>query len=170
MEAGRQRLIALCSPVALLCFAQFLTLSRGPAPLASSAPAGSAPSASAPSTGAAAVSTISGDWQGALEVGGAKLRLALHLVRTPEGPLKATLDSLDQGAMGIPVETATFEDGTLRLALTSLGARFEGKLGKDAAEIAGTWTQGPTSLPLTLSRAVGGAAAGRAPGATPAPS
>src|SRR5579863_3109421 len=47
---------------------------------------------------------IAGDWQGTLSAGGTELRLVLHITKSSDGSLKATLDSIDQpGANGIPV-------------------------------------------------------------------
>jgi hypothetical protein len=96
-------------------------------------------------------SPVAGDWIGTLDAG-VKLRLAFHLKIGDEGKLTATLDSPDQGATGIPIETATFVDGTLRLELPALHASFDGRLDEAAHKIAGTWTQGGASLPLVLMR------------------
>ena len=43
---------------------------------------------------------IVGDWNGKLTVGTAELRLVLHITKAADGSLKATLDSIDQGAPG----------------------------------------------------------------------
>jgi len=53
-----------------------------------------------------------GDWLGALEIPTGSLRLIFHITRSDEG-LSATVDSVDQGANGIPVTTVTFTDGKL---------------------------------------------------------
>jgi len=44
---------------------------------------------------------VTGDWNGTLHANGAELRLVLHISKNPDGGLKATLDSVDQGANGI---------------------------------------------------------------------
>jgi pimeloyl-ACP methyl ester carboxylesterase len=90
-----------------------------------------------------------GIWLGVLDVGPVKLRLAFHVDQQPDGSLHATLDSLDQGASGIPVDRATLTGSTVRFELTRLNATFEGKLEGDA--LVGTFTQG-RPLPLALSR------------------
>jgi hypothetical protein len=87
-----------------------------------------------------------GDYQGTLVVGPASLRLILHLTRLGEGGYSASIDSVDQGASGIPVETAAVEGGMLKLTLPKLRASFEGEIG--ASTIKGLWTQGGISLPL----------------------
>lgn len=103
---------------------------------------------------------ITGDWNGKLNANGAELRLVLHLTKNADGSLKATLDSVDQGANGIPVSSATLKDSKLNLKVDAVSGAYEGKVNTDASEIAGTWTQG-ASLPLTFHR--GGVAVKPAP-------
>ncbi len=91
-----------------------------------------------------------GIWLGVLDTGAVKLRLAFHVDKQPDGSLRATLDSLDQGATGIAVDRAVLTGSSVRFEMTKLGATFEGKLDGDA--LAGTFTQGGRSLPLALSR------------------
>ena len=93
---------------------------------------------------------VAGDWLGALDVGPTKLRLALHVEKTGDGRLGATLNSIDQGAK-IPVDTAVFESGTLRLSLKAIGASYEGTLNAEGA-LEGTWSQGARKLPLVFHR------------------
>jgi hypothetical protein len=120
----------------------------GTLPLVWRRPSGEAPPAPKP----AAPSDIDGDWQGTLNAGGTSLRLVVHIVNTEAG-LTATMDSLDQGAMGIPVTTVTRDGSSLALDIRGIGGRFEGRIGGDQSTIVGTWSQGGNSLPLTLSRA-----------------
>lgn len=94
---------------------------------------------------------IEGTWQGTLQSGGVSLRLGLHVSRNSSGLLTATLDSIDQGATGLPIKETTFIDGTLRLEMPDFHAHFEGKLNPAATEITGTFTQG-TSVPVTFKR------------------
>jgi len=47
---------------------------------------------------------LAGNWAGTLEAGAARLRLVLH-VTAGESGLTAKIDSVDQGATGIPVTT-----------------------------------------------------------------
>ena len=97
---------------------------------------------------------IAGDWSGVLDVGAAKLTLVLHVTAEAAGGLKATLDSPDQGASGIPVDAVTFQDGTLKFEMKRLMATFEGVLNKEGTEISGKFTQGGASFPLALKRGV----------------
>jgi pimeloyl-ACP methyl ester carboxylesterase len=94
-------------------------------------------------------SEIAGDWSGILDAG-QKLRLVFHLTGTTAG-IQATLDSLDQGAKGIPVSSATLEGRTLTMALAAVGGAFRGTLSADGSTLEGSWTQGQ-SFPLVLKR------------------
>jgi hypothetical protein len=112
---------------------------------------------------------IAGDWQGTLSAGGVQLRLVLHITAAKDGSLTATLDSLDQGANGIPVNAVTLKDSKLSLAVDAVHGSYEGTVNKDATEIDGTWSQ-LQPLPLNFTRAPAQAAAAPSPAAPkPAP-
>jgi hypothetical protein len=112
---------------------------------------------------------IAGDWQGTLSAGGVQLRLVLHIAAAKDGSLTATLDSLDQGANGIPVNAVTLKDSKLSLAVDAVHGSYEGTVNKDATEIDGTWSQ-LQPLPLNFTRAPAQAAAAPSPAAPkPAP-
>ncbi len=111
------------------------------AAIQSAAPAGMAPAA------------VAGDWEGALDTGAAQLRLVLHLSLGAGGALAATLDSVDQGAMGIPVSSVSLNGGKLNLTVDAVQGSYEGTVNTDATAIEGTWTQG-VSLALNFKRAV----------------
>ena len=95
---------------------------------------------------------IEGSWEGALDVGGAKLRLVLKISKEKDGSLAATLDSLDQDAMDLPVSSITVDGDALRFEMKIIGGNYEGTLNKDRSEVSGTWRQADTSLPLNLKR------------------
>jgi uncharacterized protein len=95
-------------------------------------------------------SKLEGVWLGTLKVGVQELRLGFSVVATPS-KLTATLNSLDQGVDGVPVQEVTEKDGAVHFGLPSIKATFEGKLNKDGTEIVGEWMQG-TTFPLTLKR------------------
>jgi CubicO group peptidase (beta-lactamase class C family) len=99
-----------------------------------------------------AQSQIAGDWQGTLNAMGAQLHLVLHIAAAKDGSLTATLDSVDQGANGIPVTTTTLKDSKLSLVVEAVHGTYEGTVNKDATEITGTWTQGQP-LELNFKRA-----------------
>ena len=100
---------------------------------------------------------LDGDWAGVLDINGSQLRLALHVKTTPTEGTTATLDSIDQNALGIPVSAISREGPHVRLELKVLSATFDGTLEPGNQTIAGTWTQSSLSLPLTLQRRPAGA-------------
>lgn len=85
---------------------------------------------------------IVGDWQGTLNTGAGELRLVLHISKAQDGSLKATLDSIDQAANGIPVAAISLKDSKLNLTVAAVHGSYEGTVNNDATEIKGTWTQG----------------------------
>jgi len=105
----------------------------------------------------APVNSLEGSWQGALEAGGAKLRLVMTFTRPAGGDYQVVLDSIDQGAT-IPASKFALNGDKLRIDFEKVNGFYEGVLNKDGSEITGTWTQASNSLPLTLKRAAPGAA------------
>src|SRR5438874_6581172 len=89
---------------------------------------------------AAAEKSPVGDWAGTLKIGGVELRLLFKIRKTPESSLSGTMDSLDQGAKDIPVNTVTFKDDKLHLEVKLIEGVFEGSLDSTGNQIAGTWT------------------------------
>ena len=105
--------------------------------------------------------SLTGNWEGALSAGGQKLRLVLKISQSPDGSLKATMDSLDQGAMDLTVDAITSKAGELHFEMKDLHAAYDGTISSDGSEATGTWTQGGNSLPLIFKKA--GAAQSSAP-------
>jgi len=94
---------------------------------------------------------ITGDWQGTLNTGAGELRLVLHLKKAADGGLAATIDSVDQGANGIPVKSATLKGSKLILDIEAVHGAYEGTVAADGKSISGTWSQGK-ALPLEFKR------------------
>ena len=92
---------------------------------------------------------IEGDWMGKLNLGPQSLTIVLHVNCDAQGKAECTLDSPDQGAKGIAVETDYCSSDSISVSLASLALSFQGKLKGD--EIVGTFTQGQ-SFPLVLKR------------------
>lgn len=93
---------------------------------------------------------ITGQWQGILKVQGLELRLAFNIMQSDSG-LVSTMDSPDQGASGIPVQSTHFEDATLKIEIPNLGISYTGTLNQDNA-IVGEFKQSGMSFPLNLSK------------------
>ena len=92
-----------------------------------------------------------GSWQGTLEAGGQKLRIALTVTKSEAGVYTGKFDSLDQGA-SIPIDTITVKDDAVRLEMKSVPILYEGVLNKERTELVGTFTQGGQGFPLTFKR------------------
>lgn len=104
-----------------------------------------AQSVAAPQTGA---SPADGIWLGTL---GGTLRVQLQLKLGPAGT--CALDSLDQGAPGIPCNNLQLSGQTLTFDVPAVQGKYSGTLSADGKTISGTWTQG-TPQPLVLERQV----------------
>lgn len=101
---------------------------------------------------AARAQDVVGDWKGTLKSGGTELRLIVHITKADDGSLKATMDSIDQGAKGIPISSISLKDYKLSFTSAAIHGSYDGTVNKAATEIKGTWSQG-TPLPLDLTRA-----------------
>jgi hypothetical protein len=98
---------------------------------------------------AADLSPAEGDWLGTLSFNGVHLRLALH-IKTSPGRLTGTLDSIDQGAKGMPLDHISLRQNKLTLQVPSVQGSYEGVVA--GRSITGTWSQGGAALPLEFKR------------------
>jgi len=105
----------------------------------------------APPKNAALGKDFEGTWEGALEVNGIRLRLTLTLANV-DGAATGTLISLDQGNAEIPLSVIEQTNAHLKFTVPAVGGSYDGDL-KDG-QLAGTWTQGPGSTPLSFKKAV----------------
>lgn len=101
-----------------------------------------------PVQAAAPAHDLAGTWEGPLAVGGQSIRIVFRI--RPDGT--AVMDSPDQGARDIPVETPTMEARQVRLTVPSLRGRFEGRRSEDGSVLTGVLSQGGVTLPLVLTR------------------
>ncbi|WP_296597913.1 S9 family peptidase [Phenylobacterium sp.] len=96
------------------------------------------------------VAGLDGDWEGALTLAQARLRLVLRVKTGPYGTV-ALLDSPDQLAMGMPLTSLTRDGDKVAFAYVQIHARFDGVLSSDGQSIVGEFLQGKP-LPLTLTK------------------
>ncbi len=94
---------------------------------------------------------ITGTWQGTLQAGRA-LRTVVKISKN-DGVWKSVFYSIDQGGQPLPVTKTTLDGLTVTMSIMAIDGKFEGKLSPDGTTIAGSWTQGPSPLPLTLVKA-----------------
>ena len=95
---------------------------------------------------------IADTWQGTLHAG-KDLRTVVKISKADGSGYKAVFYSIDQGGSPLPVTKITLEGTTVKMSLTAIGGTYEGKLSADGKTITGNWSQGPTPLPLNLTRA-----------------
>ncbi len=107
------------------------------------------------------VRDIAGSWEGTIDTPGGKLRLRLHVAKADGGAMTAKMDSVDQGALGIPVDQISFADGVVKWGISRIGASYEGKLSAAGDLLEGTLTQG-MALKLDLKRMTAAAIASSA--------
>ena len=135
-----------------LTFVIFAALTWGTVAASAQNAAKSSPTKEQNATQQAASKTVEGEWNGALDAGGQKLRLLVKISKGSGDKLTGTIDSLDQGANGIPISSIEQSDNDVKLELVNIGASYHGTMSADGSQISGEWKQGPASLPLVLQR------------------
>ena len=88
-----------------------------------------------------AISKAEGTWQGAIETGNMRMRLQLHIAHDEKGQLIASIDSLDQGIVGIPASRITEKSGEIKFEMPAFNAEYTGTLTATKNEITGQWSQ-----------------------------
>ena len=119
---------------------------------APAAPAAQAPTPAAAPSAAPNPKDIADTWQGTLHAGQHDLRTVVKITKNDKGGYKAVFYSIDQGGQPLPVDSITLDGSTVNMKLNLISGTFEGKLSEDGKTIDGNWTQGPSPLPLTLTR------------------
>ncbi len=108
----------------------------------------------------AQTTAIEGNWLGSIDVG-VKLRLVLKVTKSADGSFAAKLDSIDQGANDLDVDSFKREGNSIRFETKKFGISYEGTLSEKGDEISGTFKQGPNSLPLIFKRTTVAVKSGR---------
>ncbi len=80
------------------------------------------------------------------------LHLQLHLKAGAGGALEGTLDSLDQGAIGIPCANIRLEEKALSFDVPSVGGKWQGTVSDDGATLDGTFSQAGKQTPVRFTR------------------
>jgi len=113
-----------------------------------------APAAS-PAPAPGATHKIDDTWQGTLHIPQANrdLRIVVKVSKDDKGELKVSNYSIDQGGGEMKADSASFQDGEFKFAIQGIDGKYEGKMSGDGKSIAGTWTQGPGTIPLLFERA-----------------
>ncbi len=96
--------------------------------------------------GARASQDFVGSWNGRLNLGIAKLRIVINIFADGS----CVLVSPDQSAKGIPAKFKTPTSDTVEVSVSSIGAKFVGRMKGET--LSGTFTQNGMKLPLELKR------------------
>ncbi len=92
---------------------------------------------------------IAGDYAAKL----GPLHIKLHLKNAPDGSLSGTLDSTDQGALGIPCSDFEYDGKSLTFAVPAVHGTWKGSVAGGGHALTGTWDQG-RPMPLIFTREV----------------
>jgi CubicO group peptidase (beta-lactamase class C family) len=84
-------------------------------------------------------SSVAGDYAGVLA---GALHVKLHITAAPDGSLSGTLDSVDQGASGIPCADFQIDGNTLSFRVPAVNGTWKGAVSADGTSLTGTWSQG----------------------------
>lgn len=95
---------------------------------------------------------LQGAWVGTLQVGNNQLRLRFNVSREKDRRYVATMDSIDQGASGIPVSRVSVQQQHVELEIAAAQALYLGEYQQTADKIQGKWQQGGQAFDLILSR------------------
>jgi uncharacterized protein (TIGR03435 family) len=101
--------------------------------------------------------SIIGTWQGTLSIPGLAQaapanrnpRIVFTIDKSADGSFHGGLTFVDYGN-SLPLTSVNLAAPDVTFAQSDAGITFRGKLSADGQSIAGTWTQGQRSLPLTL--------------------
>ena len=105
-------------------------------------------------SGAAAASAqpeahaLAGRWEGSITVGGRPIRVIFRIDETGA----AVMDSPDQGATGLPVQSVTLDGDRAVFLVPAIGGRFEGVRSADGRTLTGALHQGAAQMPMVLTR------------------
>lgn len=94
---------------------------------------------------------LTGSWYGSLNIQGTKLPIVFHVKGNEQG-FTSTMDSPNQGAMGIPTDKTSIEGKNITIEAAKFGMVYKGTYQADSNLLKGVFSQGPMSLPLIFLR------------------
>lgn len=96
--------------------------------------------------------SITGNWEGALQVQGTELPAIFHIFQDSTGKLTATFDSPKQMAYGLPCSKISITGDSVFIEMKGFSAQYAGLLQADNKTLTGNWSQGGMSLPLDFKK------------------
>jgi RNA polymerase sigma factor (sigma-70 family) len=97
-------------------------------------------------------SDLQGQWEGALMDRSTTYHLNLRIAEPSPGVFLAQMDSIDQGALNVPVTAITYQKPEVRFQIASIGCNFVGKVNYADDRIVGTWKLPRSKGSLTFTR------------------
>lgn len=94
---------------------------------------------------------IVGSWSGKLSVSGIQITLVFN-ISDSLGNLTATMDSPDQGAYGIPVDSVILSNDSVRIVSMALRGIYVGQIIQEGTKLKGDWMQNNLTFPLELEK------------------
>ncbi len=101
--------------------------------------------------GLAKAQDVTGDWLGTLAMPNGERRIGLHISKAENG-FKATLDSIEQGVTGVPLDAVTLTGSTLSFSAKAFHFSYEGQVDVAGTSIDGNISAEAGSAPLTFHR------------------
>lgn len=96
--------------------------------------------------------SLGGDWEGTLTVQNLAFHLLLHVNRDGGRGFKATLDSIDQGAQGLAVDSISLDKRNVEFQITRIKVKYDGVMDAKSSAIIGTWSKAGVGVPLVFKR------------------
>lgn len=93
---------------------------------------------------------LEGSWTGTIDANGTPHQIGLKMANHPDGT--STGSVITSEGVEINITKITNKDASLTLEVKNVGGLYVGALNADGTELAGTWTQGKFSAPLTFHR------------------
>ena len=96
---------------------------------------------------------LTGIWAGKLSLPNSlELTIVFNLSKDDSGKYISTLDSPDQGAIGIPTESTTISGDSILIKIPVVQGFYSGKIFFDEMKIDGKWFQGGMSIDLIVNK------------------
>lgn len=95
-------------------------------------------------------SPVDGYWLGTLQAGAQSLRIQLSVKSDRNGQEFCAMDSLDQGAFGLPCANVVYSGTDFSFDVPVVKGHWAGKLSSDGQALMGAWSQG---VPMALNLA-----------------
>jgi pimeloyl-ACP methyl ester carboxylesterase len=95
---------------------------------------------------------VAGRWTSIFDYGGMRLHLILKMSKSPDGSYSGTVDSPDQGAADLKIDSIVYGGTGFKFSMGAIGASYDGFVNGERDEIVGNWKQGPLSVPMVFRR------------------